>query len=156
MDDTRSIVERLFARRREVDGFPYLHGNQEIDYPARRNRGRAYLSAILCKACWVALKGDVLAMCTLMPPGRVQVEKVENAVLQQSLPFFRGVGGEKPLVDRKGRNPFPQGDAEGCIATPRALAQPHQQVTVERPLPEETDYGAFQESGHMLIHGERG
>lgn len=74
MDDTRSIVERLFARRREVDGFPYLRGNQEIEYPARRNDGRGYLSAILCKACWVALKGDVLAARTLMPPGRVQVE----------------------------------------------------------------------------------
>jgi MoxR-like ATPase len=74
MEDKRSIVERLFARRREVDGFPYLHGNQEIEYPARRNCGRAYLSAILCKSCWVALKGDVLAMRTLTLPGRVQVE----------------------------------------------------------------------------------
>src|SRR5512137_2192323 len=74
MGDERTIVQKLFSRRREVDGFPYLHGNQEIDYPARRNTGKAYLSAILCKACWVALKGDVLSVYTLKPPGRVQVE----------------------------------------------------------------------------------
>ena len=74
MGDERTIVQKLFSRRREVDGFPYLRGNQEIDYPARRNTGKAYLSAILCKACWVALKGDVIAINTLKPPGRVQVE----------------------------------------------------------------------------------
>ena len=60
MGDQRTIVQKLFSRRREVDGFPYLHGNQELEYPARRNTGKAYLSAILCKACWVALKGDVI------------------------------------------------------------------------------------------------
>lgn len=73
MGDQRTIVQKLFSRRREVDGFPYLHGNQELEYPARRNTGKAYLSAILCKACWVALKGDVIAVNTLKPPGRVQV-----------------------------------------------------------------------------------
>ncbi|MBM3748904.1 MAG: AAA family ATPase, partial [Acidobacteria bacterium] len=35
--------------------------------------GKAYLSAILCKACWVALKGDVLGIIVAKPPGRVQV-----------------------------------------------------------------------------------
>ena len=74
MGDERTIVQKLFSRRREVDGFPYLHGNQEIDYPARRNTGKAYLSAILCKACHVALKGDVITIYTLKPPGRVQVQ----------------------------------------------------------------------------------
>src|SRR5512137_1630248 len=73
MGDERTIVQKLFSRRREVDGFPYLHGNQEIDYPARRNTGKAYLSAILCKACHVALKGDVVPVNILKPPGRVQV-----------------------------------------------------------------------------------
>ena len=73
MGDERTIVQKLFSRRREVDGFPYLHGNQELEYPARRNTGKAYLSAILCKACWVALKGDVIAVNALKPPGRVQV-----------------------------------------------------------------------------------
>ena len=74
MGDERTVVQKLFSHRREVDGFPYLHGNQELDYPARRNTGKAYLSAILCKACHVALKGDVVAINTLKPPGRVQVE----------------------------------------------------------------------------------
>ena len=73
MGDQRTIVQKLFSRRREVDGFPYLHGNQELAYPARRNTGKAYLSAILCKACWVALKGDVIAANVLKPPGKVQV-----------------------------------------------------------------------------------
>ena len=70
MGDERTIVQKLFSRRREVDGFPYMHGNQELEYPARRNTGKAYLSAILCKACWVALKGDVIAINILKPPGR--------------------------------------------------------------------------------------
>jgi MoxR-like ATPase len=74
MSDERTIVQKLFSRKREVDGFPYLHGNQEIDYPACRNSGKAYLSAILCKACHVALKGDVIAITALKPPGIVQVE----------------------------------------------------------------------------------
>ena len=74
MSDERTITQKLFARRREVDGFPYLHGNQEIEYPARRNKGKAYLSAILCKACWVTLKGDVVGITTLRPPGRIQVQ----------------------------------------------------------------------------------
>jgi MoxR-like ATPase len=74
MGDERTIVQKLFSRKREVDGFPYLRGNQELEYPARRNKGKAYLSAILCKACHVALKGDVIAINTLKPPGIVQVQ----------------------------------------------------------------------------------
>ncbi|MDP2659711.1 MAG: AAA family ATPase [Dehalococcoidia bacterium] len=64
--DDRSIVQILFSRKREVDIWPSLRGGQIIRYPARRNPGSTgSLSAMLCKACVVALKGDVLAIETL-------------------------------------------------------------------------------------------
>jgi len=72
--DTRTITQILFSRKREVDIFPQLHGGQEIRRPARRNpAGTGRLSAMLCKACVVALKGDVLGMARLEPPGTVLV-----------------------------------------------------------------------------------
>ncbi|MDI6814826.1 MAG: MoxR family ATPase [Dehalococcoidales bacterium] len=72
--DRRSISQVLFSRKREVDIFPSLHGGQEITYPARRNlKPVGYLSAMLCKACVVALKGDVIGITRLEPPGIVMV-----------------------------------------------------------------------------------
>jgi len=72
--DSRTITEILFSRKREVDIFPQLHGRQEITCPARRNpKSVGYLSAMLCKACVVALKGDVIGITRLEPPGIVMV-----------------------------------------------------------------------------------
>lgn len=72
--DSRTITEILFSRRREVDIFPQLHGRQEITRPARRNpKSVGYLSAMLCKACVVALKGDVMGITRLESPGIVMV-----------------------------------------------------------------------------------
>jgi hypothetical protein len=72
--DSRSVTRILFSRKREVDIFPQLHGGQEINYPARRNpKSVGYLSAMLCKACVVALKGDVIGITRLEPPGMVMV-----------------------------------------------------------------------------------
>jgi MoxR-like ATPase len=72
--DTRSVSQILFSRKREVDIFPSLHGGQEIPYPARRNpKPVGYLSAMLCKACVVALKGDVIGITRLEPPGIVMI-----------------------------------------------------------------------------------
>lgn len=57
----RTIRQILFARKREVDVWPTLRGGQEITLPARRNpKTVGYLSAMLCKACVVALRGDVV------------------------------------------------------------------------------------------------
>ena len=57
----RTIKQLLFARKREVDIWPSLRGGQEITLPGRRNpRTVGYLSAMLCKACVVALRGDVI------------------------------------------------------------------------------------------------
>ena len=72
--DARTITQVLFSRKREVDLWPSLKGGQEIRYPARRNSGPVgYLSAMLCKACVVALRGEVLAISALEPPGAVSV-----------------------------------------------------------------------------------
>jgi len=72
--DKRSITQVMFSRKREVDGFPSLHGGQEIHYPAKRNpKPAGFLSAMLCKACIVALKGDVIGITQLEPPGTVMV-----------------------------------------------------------------------------------
>lgn len=72
--DSRTVTQVLFSRKREVDGLPELHGGQEIHYPARRNpKPVGYLSAMLCKACVVALKGDVIGITRLEPPGTVMV-----------------------------------------------------------------------------------
>jgi len=72
--DSRTITQILFSRKREVDIFPQLHGGQEITYPARRNpKPVGHLSAMLCKACVVALKGDVIGIARLEPPGTVMV-----------------------------------------------------------------------------------
>ena len=72
--DTRTITQILFSRKREVDLWPSLKGGQEIRYPARRNPGPlGHLSAMLCKACVVALRGEVLEISALEPPGVVCV-----------------------------------------------------------------------------------
>jgi MoxR-like ATPase len=73
--DTRTITQILFSRKREVDLWPSLKGGQEIRYPARRNPGPVgYLSAMLCKACVVALRGEVLGINALEPLGDVSVQ----------------------------------------------------------------------------------
>lgn len=74
MKDTRTITEIFFSRRKPVDGFPTLSGKQALTYPARRNKGTGYLSAMLCKAVIVALKGDVVEIAVLEPPGRMRVK----------------------------------------------------------------------------------
>lgn len=72
--DSRTVSQILFSRKREVDIFPQLHGGQMISYPSRRNpKPVGYLSAMLCKACVVALKGDVIGLTRLEPPGKVMV-----------------------------------------------------------------------------------
>jgi MoxR-like ATPase len=72
--DSRTIRQVLFSRKREVDVWPTLRGGQEIRYPARRNpQPVGYLSAMLCKACVVALRGEVQGIDALDPPGYVCV-----------------------------------------------------------------------------------
>jgi nitric oxide reductase NorQ protein len=58
--DGRSIAQVLFSRKREVENYPWLHGGQALEFPARRNRGTSALSAMLAKGVVVALKGDVV------------------------------------------------------------------------------------------------
>ena len=59
--DGRTLVQVLFSRKREVEGYPHLLGGQSIAFPARRNSsGHATISAMLAKAVVVALKGDVV------------------------------------------------------------------------------------------------
>jgi MoxR-like ATPase len=78
--ETRSISQILFSRKREVDILPQLHGGQAIPYPARRSsRGVGYLSAMLCKACVVALKGDVIGITRLEQPGTVMVRSLSQS-----------------------------------------------------------------------------
>ncbi len=44
--DSRTLVQVLFSRKREVEGYPHLFGGQAIPFPAKRNTsGRASLSA---------------------------------------------------------------------------------------------------------------
>jgi len=81
--DTRTITQILFSRKREIDIFPKLHGGQEIRYPARRNpKPSGYLSAMLCKACIVALKGDIIGIT------RVEPDAVMIRSLSQSSSYF--------------------------------------------------------------------
>ena len=76
----RTLTQVLFSRKREVDIFPQLHGLQEIKYCARRNpKHVGYLSAMLCKACVVALKGDVIGITCLEPPGTVMVRSLSQS-----------------------------------------------------------------------------
>lgn len=78
--ETRTPSQILFSRKREVDIFPHLHGGQAIAYPARRNpKPTGYLSAMLCKACVVALKGDVIGITKLEPPGTVMVRSLSQS-----------------------------------------------------------------------------
>jgi MoxR-like ATPase len=73
--DRRTVTQILFSRKREVDIWPTLRGGQEISYPARRNPNRVgYLSAMLCKACVVALRGEILGIDVLKPPGDVSFQ----------------------------------------------------------------------------------
>ena len=78
--DTRTVTQKLFSRKREVDNLPMLRGGQEITYPARRNpHSTGSLSAMLCKACIVALKGEVLSISRLEPPGAVMVQSASQS-----------------------------------------------------------------------------
>ncbi len=80
VSDSRTVTQILFSRKREVDIFPKLHGRQEINYPARRNpKPVGYLSAMLCKACVVALKGDVIGITKLEHPGKVMVRSLSQS-----------------------------------------------------------------------------
>ncbi|MBI2842143.1 MAG: AAA family ATPase [Armatimonadetes bacterium] len=79
-EDRRTVTQILFSRKREVDIFPELRGGQEITYPARRNtRAVGHLSAMLCKACVVALKGDVIGVSRLEPEGVVMVRSLSQS-----------------------------------------------------------------------------
>ncbi|MFC1865132.1 AAA family ATPase [Chloroflexota bacterium] len=78
--ERRTLSQILFSRRREIDIFPRLHGGQEIRYTARRNpKPVGYLSAMLCKACVVALKGDVIGITRLEPPGTVMIRSLSQS-----------------------------------------------------------------------------
>ena len=78
--DTRTVTQVLFSRKREVDILPKLHGGQQITYPARRNpKPVGYLSAMLCKACVVALKGDVIGISRIEGPGVVMVRSLSQS-----------------------------------------------------------------------------
>jgi len=77
---SRTVTQILFSRKREVDIFPKLRGGQEINYPAKRNpKTVGYLSAMLCKACIVALKGDVIAITRLEYPGTVMIRSLSQS-----------------------------------------------------------------------------
>lgn len=76
------------------------------------------------------------------------MEEMESAVLKQRLFRFRRVGGKQFPIDRQGGNPFPEGDAKGRAVTPRALAQPHQEMAVKRALAQQAHYGVFKGLGH--------
>ncbi|MDI6872644.1 MAG: hypothetical protein QME79_15090, partial [Bacillota bacterium] len=67
----RTLVDILFSRRREVDGFPWLKGGDEIRVPAKRNAGIGHLSAMLAKSVAVMLKGDVIGLGLLAEGGVV-------------------------------------------------------------------------------------
>jgi hypothetical protein len=65
----RSLLDILFSRQREVDGFPWLRGEEEITVPAKRNGGRGGLSAMLAKSVAVVLKGGIVGITTLVEGG---------------------------------------------------------------------------------------
>jgi len=65
----RTLVNILFSRRREVDGFPWLKGGEEIGVPAKRNRSTGRLSAMLAKSVIVMLKGAVVGVSQLAEGG---------------------------------------------------------------------------------------
>jgi len=80
VSNSRTVTQILFSRKRELDIFPKLHGGQEIKYPAKRNpKTVGYLSAMLCKACVVALKGDVIGITKLEPPGKLMVRSLSQS-----------------------------------------------------------------------------
>jgi nitric oxide reductase NorQ protein len=81
--DKRSVTQILFSRKREVDIYPSVHGGQAITYAAKRSRrGVGYLSAMLCKACVVALKGDVIGITRLKQPGVVMVRSRSQSLTE--------------------------------------------------------------------------
>ena len=65
----RTLVNILFSRRREVDGFRWLKGGEEIGVPAKRNRSTGHLSAMLAKSVAVMLKGAVVGVSQLAEGG---------------------------------------------------------------------------------------
>jgi hypothetical protein len=74
----RTLVDILFSRRREVDGFPWLRGGEEIPVPARRNGGTGRLSAMLAKSVAVMLKGGIVGISKLAEGG-VQVRSLSQS-----------------------------------------------------------------------------
>jgi MoxR-like ATPase len=65
----RTLVDILFSRKREVDGFPWLKGGEEITVPAKRNKSTGRLSAMLAKSVIVMLKGGVIGVSNLAEGG---------------------------------------------------------------------------------------
>jgi MoxR-like ATPase len=74
----RTLVDVLFSRRREVDGFPWLRGGEEIAAPAKRNGRTGKLSAMLAKSVVVMLKGDVNGI-TPVTEGGVQIRSLSQS-----------------------------------------------------------------------------
>jgi MoxR-like ATPase len=74
----RSLVDILFSRRREVDGFPWLRGGEEIAVPAKRNGRTGKLSAMLAKSMVVMLKGDVVGI-TPVAEGGAQLRSLSQS-----------------------------------------------------------------------------
>ena len=74
----RTVVDILFSRKREVDGFPWLKGGEEITAPARRNGRTGRLSAMLAKSVAVVLNGAVIGLSGLAEGG-VTVRSVSQS-----------------------------------------------------------------------------
>jgi len=65
----RTVVDILFSRKREVDGFPWLKGGDEVAVPAKRNGRTGRLSAMLAKSVAVVLKGAAIGLSGLAEGG---------------------------------------------------------------------------------------
>lgn len=65
----RTLVDILFSRKREVDGFPWLKGGEEIARAARRNKATGRLSAMLAKSVVTVLKGAVIGVSPVAEGG---------------------------------------------------------------------------------------
>jgi len=65
----RTLVDILFSRKREVDGFHALKGGEVIARPARRNGATGRLSAMLTKSVVTVLKGGVIGVSSVAEGG---------------------------------------------------------------------------------------
>lgn len=148
--EKRTITQILFSRKREVEGWPSLKGGQEIRYHARRNsRSIGYLSAMLCKACVVALKGDVLGINSLEPLGDVCVRSRSQSSSHNYQCFL--IGNEAYL---------PNGNVTyhlGLLFLAQALTCPSEAADLLNALEETLEYkdrmrGPDERYDELLMH----